>query len=791
MNEYSKMPCFRFYGAKEDDGERIKRIEYALLNMLKRNGVTDVNMATMEVYRSINPVLSGTVDTIECERIFQAADPKSEFACAAYWKEELGIDVHVVHGDFCRICPAGEEGGSNQFHLEQERHMISYLCHGPAEDLISFFQGESPFCSYEELNRHFNGKLKFPCVVQLASIIYRCLADEYSLYQKICDSLENEKFLSRAVSELSERVLAVIAKLYSTGDIAVLQSEAFREILASYIKDFYISCEPATGTQFDMFCAMMRGTTDETEPLDPLKEQEIIDFLQDDFMERDAEAVDPACEEQDETAQMDSTSEQRVQEGVPDWEYRAKHDKLECAEETMDADKRYKEHTSNESSLEQEETAETEENLALVQESYGKLEEHPYFVRKVKIGDGGWLGNNEPVEFVPAAKRRYLIPFAQNDSTPSISRKNMIVHQELNAGDLEAMLDVTDIEDQKVMKELSFLSEKAHKDKRMAVEIVYVTDEERYILLIWNAGTTRYNYVNLIEKADGLVKAIPIQIIRLLRAEDIKIICYQSYMLCGVLGLYSRDIEVKNIHSIYSHYCVFSRNGKGAGTNAQMADIIKQYLIGLNDKDQKTVEVVDRRFGKKAFLLWQMPLYDMILRQQFAYAEMMGMEGLCASQQKKDIMYGYSYLAAGIYPSMQKARFSLLSNGEIVFHDAVEPAVSYEPGYIVEFTFRNIDFVGSDETMAENVRSNHRARQLLLKEIAKKTPAFYHAHLKILYFDDYRITFYMSHDYRDDNQRVIEQSLYRECTRYRVSSNKLLASYWATTFNTVRIVNRH
>ena len=154
-------------------------------------------------------------------------------------------------------------------------------------------------------------------------------------------------------------------------------------------------------------------------------------------------------------------------------------------------------------------------------------------------------------------------------------------------------------------------------------------------------------------------------------------------------------------------------------------------------------------------------------------------------------MYGYSYLAAGIYPSMQKARFSLLSNGEIVFYDVVEPAISYEPGYIVEFTFRNIDFVGSDEAMAENVRNNHRARQLLLKEIAKKTPAFYHSHLKILYFDDYRITFYMSHDYRDDNQRMIEQSLYRECTRYRVSSNKLLASYWATTFNSVRIVNKH
>lgn len=737
MSNYNKMPCFRFYGGAEDDRERLKRMEYALLNMLKRSGVTDVNMATMEVYRSINPILSGTVDTIECEHVFQEADPKSEFACAMYWKEELGIDVHVSHGDFCRVCPVSEEGGRNRFQVEQERHIISYLCHTPVEKIASFFRGENPFCSYEELNRHFNGKMKFPCVIQLASIIYQSLATEESLYRKICGSIGNEKLLARAASELSERVLGVVAGLYPDKDTTVLQSEAFREILASYIREFYILCEQASDTQVDMFCTMMCSSADE--PEDILPKRDVLDI-------GDVPASDDK-EEYEERPACEGFEEER---------------------------------TGN---------AGEKDGLVPVQERYGSLEEHPYFVKKVPIGEGGWLGHHEPVEFVPAAQRRYLIPFLQNDAEEAISRRNVIVHQELQAGDLEGMIDVSDAEEEKVFQELRFLSDKVRRDRRMAVEAVYVADEGRYILLIWNAATARYNYTTLIEKTDGLIRAIPMQIIRLLRMEDIKIMCYQSYMLCGILSLYFKEIEIKNLHSVYSHYCVFSR--KDGGGNAQMADIIQQYLIGLNEKDRKLAAITNKRFGNRAFLLWQMPLYDMILRQQFAYAKMMGMEGLCASQQKKDIMYGYSYLAAGIYPSMQKARFSLSSNGEIVFVEEAEPAVSYEPGYIVEYTFKNINYDGSDEAVAQQVRSNHRARQLLLKELAQKSPAFYHSHLKILYFDDYRITFYMSHDYRDDNQTLIEQSLYRECTRYRVSSNKLTASYWATTFNAVRKINRH
>ena len=411
---------------------------------------------------------------------------------------------------------------------------------------------------------------------------------------------------------------------------------------------------------------------------------------------------------------------------------------------------------------------------------------HPFFTKKVKTGEGGWLSKKEPIEVIAASDRKYLIPFAVNDTQEKESARNVIIHHEITESMMEGMMDIS-TGGGPVEMEIHFLVEKVKKDKKMPLEMVYVTDRERYILLIWNAGTSRYNYIPVIDRKEGKIKTIPIQIIRLLKSENIKKICFQPFLLCGILSLYERELEMKNVHSIYSHYQILSQK-KEKETGLDIFDVYTHYA---SDKFAKQVWIAEKRFRERCRLLAVMPLYCNVMSKQYDEAELCGKIGLCANQDKKDLMYGYSYLAAGIYPSMQGARFILKKTGEISFPEKVTPCVSYEPGYIVEFTFANIESEEGEEIVRQNVRENRRARQLLLAELSKKMTAFYHSRLKILYFDNYKIVFFMTHDYKDENQKLIEQSLYRECTRNRISSNKLKAVYWATTFNTVRVVSLH
>lgn len=765
----NRLPCYRFYGVREENEERTVQIQYGLLNMLKRSGCPGAEEACLEVFCCTNPALAGAVDTIQCEKIFEEIDPHTPFSCVDYWKDTLGIDVRCMHGNYCLVCMAGETGSGNRFLCEQESRILSYLFHLPYEDGKWFFEGGDPFLSYEDLNRHFNGKLRIPCVIQLSSVIFNCLQGQISLYQKICDSMGNEKRVAAVCEELTEAVLTEVVLLLEKDNVLeegakdFLTSTPCKRILSGYITNFYLLCEPSSESQFEIFLSM-HG---KQRPC-PDTEQTITDTEQESGGV-DAEQID---------AQTESEMDESADEGSFDCGSLQQEEEAPIPIEEL-------------KSPGEETGQEVEDESAVPKEAFvdRPIWEHPFFHKKIRITEGGWLTGGEPVEVVRPAARRYLIPFAQNDDNPSIANRNMIVHHELLSACLEGMVDVSDVNKEETFMELAFLTEKVKKDKRVSMEIVYLTDMERYVLLVWNGGTTRYDYVPLMDKKEGLVKVIPIQIIRLLKNEKIKVICYQPYLLCGMMGLYERQIELKNIHSIYSHYKVFA--GQRGGGGGHMEDIFNSYLIGANDKMQKEVAIARKRFAEKGFLLVMMPLYATIMRQQFLYAELAGIQGLCASRQRKDIMYGYSYLAAGLFPSMQKARFSLLSSDEIVFCEQPSPAASYEPGYIVEFTFSNIDEEGNSGKIAENVRNNHRARQLLLKELARRIPAFYHTHLKILFFDDYHITFFMTHDYRDENQKLIEQTLYRECTRHHVPSNKLRAAYWATTFNSVRIVSFH
>jgi len=185
-----------------------------------------------------------------------------------------------------------------------------------------------------------------------------------------------------------------------------------------------------------------------------------------------------------------------------------------------------------------------------------------------------------------------------------------------------------------------------------------------------------------------------------------------------------------------------------------------------------------------------MPLYRSICEKQVRQAKALGITGLCISQAHKDLMYGYSYLACGIYPSRQQAAFSLHPNGHMEFNYPVEPAISYIPGYIMEYSFCNEDQDGGNTTSQE-VYGNRRAQKLLLKDLARLQAAFYHNDLKILYVDDFHMVFFAAYKYRAVHATDIGQILMHETYRHKISSNKLKAEFWGTSLTEIRHIDRH
>lgn len=435
----------------------------------------------------------------------------------------------------------------------------------------------------------------------------------------------------------------------------------------------------------------------------------------------------------------------------------------------------------------------------------GELESHPYFTKKVDVTEGGYLSAKDNVRRIPMRNRRYVIPFAENDRSCS-SDRNVIVHHEITSADI-ALYDSkgsrrkvfeikTNSGDVKIETELDVLLSQAMSDKKIACEIAYVTDIEEYVLLLWNASSRRIDYFVLITKkgnkeTDGVMRPVPRQVIEIFKKEGIKKVCYQPYLLYAMMGLYVREVEIKNVHSIYSSYFVF--NERTGGMVSTYEGVMDSYVVSASEKVVDRLEYMERIFRGCPRFMQMMGVYCEIARMQFDYSDTFGYGALCASRHRKDLMYGYSYLAAGVIPSMQKALFKLTPQGQIVFFNKPEPSISYFEGYMVQYMFRNINSdPGEDGKVREaNEKSNIRARQLLLKDLATVGKGFYHTNIKILYFDEYYMVFYMAHNYLVQNQQFIETALKRECTMHKIVTDQFLYSCWAVTFDMVRLVNKH
>jgi len=431
----------------------------------------------------------------------------------------------------------------------------------------------------------------------------------------------------------------------------------------------------------------------------------------------------------------------------------------------------------------------------------GELTAHPYFTKKVEVTEGGYLSSGDNVRRIPMRNRRYLIPFAENDYS-SAENRNVIIHHEITSRDISAYDEkgnraskvfelITNSENEDIETELDHLQGVSRNKRMCACEVAYVTDKEMYVLLMWNASSGRMDYFVLITKKEGIMRPMPRQVIEILKSEGIKKVCYQPYLLYSIMGLYVREVEIKNVHSIYSEYFVF--NEQSGKMNHTFEEVMDSYVISPSEKLNKTLSYMDRMFNGCPLFMRLMGIYSDVARMQLDYSKAFGYDARCASRHRKDLMYGYSYLAAGVYPSMQKAMFKLTPSGQFIFFNKPDPSISYFEGYMVQYMFSNINADPGDkgEKKKANEKSNVRARQLLLKDLATVGKGFYHTNIKILYLDEYYMIFYMAHNYLVQNQQFIETALKRECTLHKIKTDQFLYSCWATTFDTVRLVNKH
>ena len=425
-----------------------------------------------------------------------------------------------------------------------------------------------------------------------------------------------------------------------------------------------------------------------------------------------------------------------------------------------------------------------------------ELKSYLLFEKAVSRTTGTWLGKQDALVTIPCQSRRYKIPFAKNEPSVLSASQNVIVHHEIRSGALEKMMDISsqsEVEEEKRQQEIRFLTDKVRKDYSATVEIAYVTDLEMYVMLIWNPGSRKFVYIPLIDKAVGELKEILSPVIQFLKSEKRRIICYQPYLLCGICSLYDKTIEIKMVYSIYSQFKVLARESSVHRTgwdSCMMEDVFESYFYAFDEREQFRKELFCKKYGEDAFFLAMMPLYRSICEKQVRQAQVLGITGLCISQAHKDLMYGYSYLACGIYPSRQQAAFSVYLNGHIEFLYPMEPAISYVPGYIMGYTFLNDGDPAGGDIVNQEVYGNRRARKLLLKNLAGLQAAFYHNDLKILYVDDFHMVFFATCKYRAVHATDIGQILMHETYRHKVSSNKLKAEFWATSLTEIRHIDK-
>ena len=267
----------------------------------------------------------------------------------------------------------------------------------------------------------------------------------------------------------------------------------------------------------------------------------------------------------------------------------------------------------------------------------------------------------------------------------------------------------------------------------------------------------------------------------LLSSQAVTLICFQPYLLCGLLGLYQEWTGPKSVHAIYTRYRVYME--KEPGCSSAMEQIIDSYIdekYCLNSEIVSNIRKYRELYGNHSYLLSVMPLYAYIRKRQDVYAQKMSLIHIVSNQHHKDLMYGHSYLSVGIYPKMQGAAFKLLANGQFIFYKEMKPSASYFPGRIMEFTFQNKDNDGNEITISENRKNNRKAIRLMLLQLARRSAAFYRNGLKIMYYDDYKITFFVTPKYKAIHKTDIIQAFMHETYRYRIPSNKLKVAFWST-----------
>lgn len=776
MFDRGMLPCFEYYGYHITDKNAAEDFFRNMVRVYRRCGVPDDQILLFLTVQSAGVVFNGDVGKF----LSEAPD---EVDCREFAESTYAESFSRPCGNFCKACSACAESASGRDVIDNS--ILSKLVSMPYEEGYPLVRGKKlVFPSYVSLSTAdaCGNRLENPCVIPLTQIIYdELMADEGCLYRRL--GPWDKKRSDEELQPLIEQIVSRIQRELGDIEIPCLSDPVAQKALCGFVKRKIFGVTPAADMVLESFLLSSNNADSEEEFEEELDEEmtETPEFpynLEEDREESgktgkvEHEEIKSISQDTWESLQVEE--EPVMDEGVEEMATPNLSKAVPETEKRPDGSGKQEEEPENPLSLENTENS-------------GKpicLEEYPYFHAKVDVTSGGWLSREDKIDYVPVSERRFIIPFAVNDEESVSTERNVIVHHELKGDALSKMIDLTS--DERADRELDALQEKVRKDSCMAAEVVYVTDQERYILLVWNAATRRFNFVPLINKEEGKLQPIPYEILQALRSEKRKVICYQPYLLCGMSGLYDGKVETKNVHSIYSHCKVLMK-----GTSSMLEDIFDSYLYAAVPKVAAEMEKYRDLYGEYSYLLTVMPFYRYIKDLQFSYATAACMEGLCASQQKKDIMYGYSYLAAGIYPGRQGASFKLLSNNQVVYEKRMAPDISYVPGYIMEFIFANIESEEGETAVEDNVKNNQKARRLLLKELAKQQAAFYHGDLKILYMDDYKLVFYVTHTYRAVHKTDITRILMHETYRHRIPSNQLWAKFWGTSLNMIRYVNKH
>ena len=648
--------------------------------------------------------------------------------CRAQWKQ-MGVDFDAQWADLCKTCPFSEEGGHD---CEREYSVLMAIARMPLEKARKYLNGKGMFASVENMDASalFCHVLERPFVYPISKLVYDilCEAQDEVLdeVREIANGEKKDFEKSKFYAEAAGRLLTVMHGLGIK-----IPEELFQRGFASFLKDHLFGTKPC--------------------------DDDILGLLSVDAWEDDEEENEPFGD--------GTWQEENIEPEENDFPMEA--------EDKGNRD-------FGEGSVNDEEGA--HDLSAKEGEAKERLDDYPYFRRKGKHTAGAWFARGEKVPSLSVHKRRYVVPFHK------AGQEDLIEHLEISAACCDGMFDASpgsQIPEDVRRKELDFLCDKVRLDGFAAAEVAWCPEREEYLLLVWNAASRRMDYVKLIDKSEGRLLPIPYQIIQFLKSEKRRIICYQPYLLCGILSLYGQETELKTIRSLYNRYRILHAPGKRAGTTR--SEVFGAYEPGLDAKERFWLSACREKYGEDSFLAL-MPFYGKVLEMQERYAAAIGMTASLGSQSAKDLMYGYSYLRCGLFPAMQNAAFVMCDNGHLSF-EPFSPGICYVPGYVMEYRFVR----GGEEEGASEVaiRDNRRARQALLKEVASMRAAFYHGDLKVLYADDFRVTFYASRKCRSVHATDVSRILMHETYRYGISSNKLLASFWGVSMSEIRKIERH